>query len=562
MIIPVIWKTYNENGIDNRGYWDQSMLEAIFNEQLWQPIDSFAFGHHSEFPPIGSIKGAIVIIPARHNFEFIKQINKDINHLEWCLLILTGDEEGVFPVHKIKHPNIKIWVQTPQLKQYKNVDRFLINGWSPRTRKLLSKSVYKEGLQLDYFFAGQVTHKRRIQAVEAMKKFDKGENRKWKRIETYGFTKGESPEDYFDHMAHAKLAPCPSGAVIPDSFRFAEALEAGCVPLVDATGPNNKLKNYWQFVFGVDNLPFPIIQDWKDLPGHMQYHLDVYPQTNNRCYAWWQQYKRQMVYNLNDDLHYLMSTSPKFTHANDRITVLMPTSPIKAHPDTSMIEETIKSVRDRLPTAEIIIMIDGIREEQKDMAEQYNEYVRRLLVKCNFEWKNVVPLLFNEHTHQAGMTMEAIKQVKTPTILFVEHDAPLCETIPFMELTEVVMKGDANLIRLHHEALILPDHKHLMLDKEPQIVNGIPLVRTAQWSQRPHVASTEFYKNILRDYFSRTSKTMIEDVIHGPAHEAYIHRGKVGWNDWKLWIYAPERDMKRSYHLDGRGTDPKFEMIY
>ena len=39
--------------------------------------------------------------------------------------------------------------------------------------------------------------------------------------------------------------------------------------------------------------------------------------------------------------------------------------------------------------------------------------------------------------------------------------------------------------------------------------------------------------------------------------------GYMGWNLWKLWIYTPHTDdlgIKRSYHLDGRQSDPKYEM--
>jgi hypothetical protein len=53
-------------------------------------------------------------------------------------------------------------------------------------------------------------------------------------------------------------------------------------------------------------------------------------------------------------------------------------------------------------------------------------------------------------------------------VLYCEHDAPLCEDIPFDGLATAVESGDADLVRLHHEALILDDHKHLMLDSEPQ----------------------------------------------------------------------------------------------
>jgi hypothetical protein len=81
-----------------------------------------------------------------------------------------------------------------------------------------------------------------------------------------------------------------------------------------------------------------------------------------------------------------------------------------------------------------------------------------------------------------------------------------------------------------------------------------PLLRTAQYSQRPHLASTDLYRRMLTDCFSPQSKAFIEDRMHSVVYEAYRLRGKAGWNDWKLWLYAPAGDMKRSYHTDGRGV--------
>ena len=100
-----------------------------------------------------------------------------------------------------------------------------------------------------------------------------------------------------------------------------------------------------------------------------------------------------------------------------------------------------------------------------------------------------------------------------------------------------------------------------MLDKEPVIINNIPLTKTTQWSQRPHLALTEFYRKMLDTYFKPDEKSFIEDKVHGRLISDYNSRGKVGWNDWKLFIYSPQRDMKRSYHLDGRGDEKMYENI-
>lgn len=241
------------------------------------------------------------------------------------------------------------------------------------------------------------------------------------------------------------------------------------------------------------------------------------------------------------------------------ITVLIPTSPIPSHPDTRIVDETISTIRTHLPNAEIILMIDGIRAEQAYHRERYQEYTRRILWKANNEWVNVTPLLFEDHTHQAGMARKALGLVKTPLILFCEHDTPLTPDrfIPFEKLSQYILSGKANIIRLHHEALVLEVHKHLMI-AEPES----DLWATYQYSQRPHLASTEFYKHMLEEYIPPLAKCMIEDAVYGKLESAYRQQGKPGWKEFKVWLYYPEGDIKRSYHLDGRESDSKFEETF
>jgi hypothetical protein len=195
---------------------------------------------------------------------------------------------------------------------------------------------------------------------------------------------------------------------------------------------------------------------------------------------------------------------------------------------------------------------------------QYQEYIRRILWKCNYEWKNITPMLFSSHHHQAAMARETMPLVDTSTILYVEHDAPLT---PDMEydwngIFNLVNSGKANIVRFHFESRIPEEHKYLMLDKEADVIDGVPVIRTAQWSQRPHVASSEYYRDILNTYFSQDSRTMIEDKMHGIVIEDYKRAGRSGWNKHRIMIYAPEGNIKRSYHLDGRGTESKYDMKF
>lgn len=163
------------------------------------------------------------------------------------------------------------------------------------------------------------------------------------------------------------------------------------------------------------------------------------------------------------------------------------------------------------------------------------------------------------------MAREVLKRVKTPMLLYVEHDTPLTpdRPIPWEKLAYSIMDGTANVIRFAHESHILEEHKHLILS-ENENHHGAMMTKTQQWSQRPHLASTAFYWHMIGTYFNPASRTMIEDVIHQIVEMDMRQGGEQAWFNWRIWIYTPTTDpdgsILRSYNLDGRKDDPKFDM--
>lgn len=237
---------------------------------------------------------------------------------------------------------------------------------------------------------------------------------------------------------------------------------------------------------------------------------------------------------------------------SDKISVVIPTSYIPSLPSTAIIEETIHSVRHHLSNVPIYIMLDGLREEQAEHTETYLDYLHALSAKVMFsDWKNIKIAPFFTHMHQSGMMRMILQRLATPLLLFVEHDTPLVtdESIPWKELSALVDDGDVNLVRLLHEAHIHPEHEHLMHGRVEGVM--IPLTKTTQFSARPHLTSTLFYSRLL-SHFSPNANCFIEDKAHGICQDA-------PWEEWKLSIYTPEGNCKRSYHTDGRAGGNKFD---
>lgn len=294
--VNVVWKSYHEPEVIGRGYWDQGLLEDIF--KLGD------YNHVNDVSKITDEEGAIFIINGRTHVEDTDKINADIAKLRWVLFIDTGDEEASFPWREIKHPIMRVWMMLPRMNVHDDTHYKLVNGYRPETRQLLQKIGFQKDKTLDWFFAGQVNHDRREQCVGAAQDL-LNRGAKGKIVATDGFGKEVMPyKEYLETMAKSKIVLCPSGVESPDNFRLYEALEAGCLPVVDAFSSKHKHPGFWKYMLGSD-IPFPIIDYWDGLPKLMPQLLKEYPANANRAFAWWQNKKREIKLKLEADVREL-----------------------------------------------------------------------------------------------------------------------------------------------------------------------------------------------------------------------------------------------------------------
>lgn len=543
----VIWLNFHPEA-PSKGYWCYGWLEEILTTPSTGPYRD-TFYHCSDvrdLPSSGSNavieEGAIVVIPAEYNAEYVDQINVALRALPWAVVILASDERGLFPVEDLI-PVRALWVMTPHFEKhvYPVGTNFMGEFYPPDARFELIHGHWHER-KYRAGFSGQITHQRRHELRDVMTEMsDVYFNG------TAGFTQGLSRSEYYQLLLDSVTAPAPSGPETLDSFRAFEALEAGAIPVLDLNCPRTQNgTRYWDAVLGADH-PLPTVSHWLELEEVID---NLTPAESNRVFAWWQGHKRNIRRRILADV-------PGYDPG--KVTVLIPTSPIPSHPSTSIIDETIRTVQRQHPTAEILIMIDGIRPEQEEYRERYAEYTRQILYASNFVWHNVTPVLFDTHHHQANMTRATLDLVDTPMVLFVEHDTPLVEDRPFQwdEIYGLIEGNIIDVMRFHYSGHVHEDHEYLFDDKIPVNLDGVWLRRTRQWSQRPHLASAEYYRRILRHYFPLDNNTMIEDRMHSMA--------KVHPEVNRLALYCPrdpDGHIVRSYHLDGRGIDPKYEMHF
>lgn len=492
--MSIVWKGFAGTPDTPGDYWHDAMIQDLLA------------GLPGWFDP------NLLITPG--HFRDVEAINDWLDG-DWIVWIL-GDEEGDCPFWDVDAP---VWKQFPNPHRPYWPDRVLPLGYTPHTRPALGgRGVPPKGGGR-WVLSGQNTNQRRKDAFTALELI----NPDW--INPSPTFAGGIPADEFIHQLwEADWAPSPAGNVRADSFRMWEALEAGAVPILDSTTPAGD-RNIWADTLG--DHPFPVVKQWDEVGAIL-----ATPAPFARSGVWYTKYKRDLRQRLMRDWAELTGIRP-WDPPQIRITTIVTASPVPSDPDFSMLQETVESVRSRLPN-EICIAFDGSRQPNPE----YEELIRRVAYHANLYWPEVWLHYSGTWKHQAGTLKDVMAEIDSGAVLVLEHDTPLTGTIPFDDLVVQLYVGAFNHIRLHYDDSIHPEHEYLMRGRDRHFW------KTVQYSQRPHVALTDYYRDLLA-IIPDSARTYVEDCVYGPLVNS-------PWEHNKLGIYAPPGSIKRSYHLDGR----------
>jgi hypothetical protein len=291
-MIPVIWLNLHPAECHPKDHWDTS----IFQELILKDFEEWN-GKPEDWP-----KHAVVMIAGRFHADDLDAINRTIGFLDGCVVVIHSDEESLFPWWEVKHPNMRLWVMTPD-PATKRADfvRFIGEGWSPGTEDVTwSHRMSRDSASRPFNvgFAGQVTHPRREQCWDAVWAM---EGARWAE-RTSSFGAGMDRRDYLYKLSDTKFAPCPSGPVTADSFRVYEALEAGCIPILDGIdGKGRDAWGFWNLILG-KNHPLPLMKYWADLPELLAARLPRWDTDVRIVRDWWTQRKADWVREMAEDV--------------------------------------------------------------------------------------------------------------------------------------------------------------------------------------------------------------------------------------------------------------------
>jgi hypothetical protein len=258
--------------------WDYGLLKQFFNKKNIKP---------EKVTTLPNTDRAFVVLPGPQNIDYEDQISEELSKIGRVVLFVTGDESATFKINKIKHDNIEIWIQYPHKKhsQYNKLALGVPQHLSNNLPEYQDKSY-------DVFFSGQITHQRRQELAMVMPNIPNSFYNP-----TNGFAEGLKPKQYYDKMFLSKIVPCPSGAMVVDSFRFYEAIEMLCLPIGDKLDSRMQNTDFFNFLFE-GNHTIKIFENWQKLPELLPELLNNYTSEMHQIVCWWIKYKRDLFNEL------------------------------------------------------------------------------------------------------------------------------------------------------------------------------------------------------------------------------------------------------------------------
>jgi hypothetical protein len=574
-LIIIVW--HKCHGILSTGFYDD-ILEFRILRESWNIMYIYTTDDNIEQLDMNSYNIIINGLVDDNHKNIIKR--KNLN------LIVAGDEELMNNIDNLDSANIKLinFMRTRNVNgKYSIYDKSIYLGPSFGTLQELEKKNYNEKKTFDITFIGNINGSR-LDRVKMRDIYLKKYPNNFFFMQTPYFYDGMTRDEYLNIFLKSKIIISPCGACNVDCFRNYEALECMCIPvsrnIINDVNIKNKNKhNYWKENMYDLNLCFTV-NDWNDT-GPIDRLLNdelYYYKTFNSLYSNWCKYKilthNKMFTNLN-----FSNRSDSIDTIYSKLSIVITSSIIPDHPDTSTIEKVLDSLQnyDELSRCNIFILCDGLSEKFKENQELKYEKYKYNLILLTKKYKNrIIPIFYDEHLHQAGCVKDGLKYIRTPLVLLMEHDCMLIRQIDVKSIVSTMLKREKECnikqVNLYISGSVYVNEKispsfgingELLIDKDPFYIDNVPLIRTKLYSVRPHFVFTDHLRYIV----SNLSREYIEDKTYGSVIKDFNKNHDEALRRWGIFIYHPlypgdfgypgeglykNSDIRRHEHLDGR----------
>jgi hypothetical protein len=249
----------------------------------------------------------------------------------------------------------------------------------------------------------------------------------------------------------------------------------------------------------------------------------------------------------------------------DELTVIVCASYLDSHPAITFIEEVIESLElTGIPKNTAIILshdklhpkAEGFFEKERDYLEYFKnleEYVR------TSRFTNIKISIAPEWGHLTRALKYAVSQVQTKYVLVLQHDIHIRREIPVLKLIDLMERHQ------HIKHLRFNVRKNLptfmwwdgyqggnTLFAEEEYA-GVKLCVTPAWSDQNHLATKEYYENIVFPDCTNPDGELIYDFmenrLNGMCHHNHSRYG--------TYIYGEYGSPRTSRHSDGRKSSPE-----
>jgi hypothetical protein len=234
-----------------------------------------------------------------------------------CIPVVTGDEGSVYPWHYQLSCH-QLSFKCNYSSQYEKMGVTIIPIESRLGfYSLLSSFTPWHQRQYKYSFVGGKKPSR----VQLIEQLEKNSNGYLQSSDNFGGSL--SMEQYAKIIGNTKIAPCPDGNMLCETFRHFEALDMGCIIVSCKTSKFHRLlhrtEDAWQWLakFTGEEAPFVWVEDWQNINGMIDsMNDDLMLILHNRTWNWWLRTKVLIGQMFLKEYHTLRGIPPVTTTVN------------------------------------------------------------------------------------------------------------------------------------------------------------------------------------------------------------------------------------------------------